>query len=176
VEEKIFGRGANLGDRKPILGSDGFSPAVRDVISHQVLGSCRRAFGRPGCGHNGLPSAMSARRQASTTSLSKYARDGSPDPSARHLDFCNAFWGPNDAGVDVLFARMRGAARTMEELRNFWKERYLAFSLLSSRLIHFFFRTAIEEDYAKRLAKLAKTTMGRDEIGCVLASTFRGFH
>lgn len=69
---------------------------------------------------------MSARRQASTTSLSKYARDGSPDPSARYLDFCNAFWGPNDAGVDVLFARMRGAARTMEELRTFWKERYLA--------------------------------------------------
>jgi hypothetical protein len=66
---------------------------------------------------------MSARRQASTTSLSKYARAGSPDPAARSLDYCNAFWGPSDAGVDVLFARMRGAARTMEELRNFWKER-----------------------------------------------------
>ena len=81
-----------------------------------------------GGGDTALPSAMSARRQASTTSLSKYARDGSPDPSARHLDYCNAFWGPNDTGVDVLFARMRGAARTMEELRNFWKERYLAFA------------------------------------------------
>ena len=74
-----------------------------------------------------LPSAMSARRQASTTSLSKYARDGSPDPTSSSLDFCNAFWGSNDAGVDVLLARMRGAARTMEELRNFWKERYLNF-------------------------------------------------
>ena len=73
---------------------------------------------------------MSARRQASTTSLSKYARDGSPDPSARYLDYCNAFWGPNDAGVDVLFARMRGAARTMEELRTFWKERYPGFAFL----------------------------------------------
>ncbi|KAI9441792.1 hypothetical protein H4582DRAFT_1875208 [Lactarius indigo] len=91
---------------------------------------------------------MSARRQASTTSLSKYARAGSPDPAARSLDYCNAFWGPSDAGVDVLFARMRGAARTMEELRNFWKE-----------------RAAIEEEYAKRLAKLTKTTLGRDEIG-----------
>jgi hypothetical protein len=121
---------------------------------------------------------MSARRQASTTSLSKYARDGSPDPAARYLDFCNAFWGPNDAGVDVLFARMRGAARTMEELRNFWKERYLAFNLLSNRLIHFFFRASIEEDYAKRLAKLTKTALGRDEIGCVSIwagpQTFRG--
>ncbi|KAI0291291.1 hypothetical protein BC826DRAFT_1023384 [Russula brevipes] len=91
---------------------------------------------------------MSARRQASTTSLSRYARDGSPDPTARSLDFCNAFWGPSDAGVDVLFARMRGAARTMEELRTFWKE-----------------RASIEEDYAKRLSKLAKMTLGRDEIG-----------
>ena len=26
-------------------------------------------------------------------------------------------------------------------------------------------RASIEEDYAKRMAKLAKTTLGRDEIG-----------
>ncbi|ETW74674.1 hypothetical protein HETIRDRAFT_447044 [Heterobasidion irregulare TC 32-1] len=91
---------------------------------------------------------MTARRQPSTTSLSKFARDGSPDPAARSLDFCNAFWGLSDGGVDVLFARMRGAGRTTEELRNFWKE-----------------RAAIEEDYAKRLAKLAKMSVGRDEIG-----------
>ncbi|KAJ3499608.1 hypothetical protein NLJ89_g10081 [Agrocybe chaxingu] len=43
---------------------------------------------------------------------------------------------------------MRGATRTMEELKNFWKE-----------------RAVIEEDYAKRLAKLSKMTLGRDEIG-----------
>lgn len=114
-----------------------------------------------------LPSAMSARRQASTTSLSKYARDGSPDPTPRSLDFCNAFWGPSDTGVDVLFARMRGAARTMEELRNFWKERYLTSSCLQNTLTYPPFRANIEEDYAKRLAKLAKLTLGRDEIGCV---------
>ncbi|TFK50867.1 hypothetical protein OE88DRAFT_1680736 [Heliocybe sulcata] len=91
---------------------------------------------------------MTARRQASTTSLAKYARANSPDLSQRSLDFCNAFWGAGDGGVDVLFARMRGAVRTMEELRNFWKE-----------------RAAIEEDYAKRLAKLTKIPLGRDEIG-----------
>ncbi|KAL6305138.1 hypothetical protein BKA93DRAFT_780069 [Sparassis latifolia] len=91
---------------------------------------------------------MSARRQASTTSLSKYARASSPDLSNRSLDFCNAFWGIADGGVDVLFARMRGAARTMDELRNFWKERAI-----------------IEDQYAKRMASLAKTTLGRDEIG-----------
>ena len=80
---------------------------------------------------------MSARRQASTTSLSKYARGGSPDPTPRSLDFCNAFWGSNDAGVDVLFARMRGAARTMEELRNFWKERCLALTRLQNNHTYF---------------------------------------
>ncbi|KAF5375495.1 hypothetical protein D9615_009204 [Tricholomella constricta] len=91
---------------------------------------------------------MTARRQPSTTSLSQYARASSPGLQNSSLDFCNAFWGLGDGGVDVLFARMRGATRTMEELRNYWKE-----------------RAAIEEDYAKRLAKLAKLTLGRDEIG-----------
>ncbi|KAK7057810.1 septation protein imp2 [Favolaschia claudopus] len=91
---------------------------------------------------------MSARRQASTTSLSKYARGAEIGPHDRSTDFCNAFWGLADGGVDVLFARMRGAARTMDELRNFWKE-----------------RASIEEDYARRLTKLAKQTLGRDEIG-----------
>jgi hypothetical protein len=67
---------------------------------------------------------MSARRQPSTTSLSKYyGRATSPGLQNRSLDFCNAFWGIGDGGVDVLFARMRGATRTMEELKNFWKER-----------------------------------------------------
>ncbi|KAG8742944.1 hypothetical protein FRC10_000732 [Ceratobasidium sp. 414] len=91
---------------------------------------------------------MSARRQASTTSLSRYARDYPPEATDNSLDFCNSFWGLGDGGVDVLFARMRGATRTAEELRAFWKERAL-----------------IEEDYAKRLQKLAKTVLGRDEIG-----------
>ncbi|KAF9463554.1 hypothetical protein BDZ94DRAFT_1321699 [Collybia nuda] len=92
---------------------------------------------------------MATRRQPSTTSLSKYyGRATSPGFQNRSLDFCNAFWGIGDGGVDVLFARMRGATRTIEELKNFWKE-----------------RSAIEEDYAKRLAKLAKMTLGRDEIG-----------
>jgi hypothetical protein len=80
-------------------------------------------FGQP---RRANKSIMSARRQSSTTSLAKYARATSPDTSPRNLDFCNAFWGLGDGGVDVLFARMRGAARTMEELRNFWKERYVA--------------------------------------------------
>lgn len=67
------------------------------------------------------------------------------------MDFCNAFWGPADGGVDVLLARIRGAARTVDEVKTFYKE-----------------RVAIEEDYAKRLNKLAKMNVGRDEIGFAL--------
>lgn len=47
-----------------------------------------------------------------------------------------------------MLARMRGATRTVEELKTFFKERAL-----------------IEEDYAKRMAKLSKQALGRDEIG-----------
>jgi hypothetical protein len=103
---------------------------------------------------------MTARRQSSTTSLSKYAHDPAyqqqDEQQPNSLDFCNAFWGVADGGVDVLFARMRGASRTVEELRNFFKERAL-----------------IEEDYAKRMAKLSKQALGRDEIGYVGLISYR---
>lgn len=41
------------------------------------------------------------------------------------LNYCNAFWGPGDRGFDVIMARLRGAGRTVEELRAFWKERWV---------------------------------------------------
>jgi hypothetical protein len=39
------------------------------------------------------------------------------------LDYCNAFWGQGDKGYEVIMARLRGASRTTDELRAFWKER-----------------------------------------------------
>ncbi|KAG8926429.1 hypothetical protein FRC00_002915 [Tulasnella sp. 408] len=87
-----------------------------------------------------------------TTSLSKYFHD-QPDPNQSSSDFCNSFWGPNDGGVEVLFARMRGAARTMNEVQGFWKK-----------------RIAIEEEYATKLAELAKSSLGTDEIGDLKAA------
>lgn len=68
--------------------------------------------------------AMTARRQSSTTSLARFVRDEPADIAGRSTDFCNSFWGAGDGGVDVLFARVRGASRTMEEVRAFWRERY----------------------------------------------------
>ncbi|KAH8102219.1 hypothetical protein BXZ70DRAFT_930962 [Cristinia sonorae] len=91
---------------------------------------------------------MSLRRKSSATSLSRFARAQPLDAPGETLDFCNAFWGPGDGGVEVLFARMRGASRTIEELRDFLRE-----------------RASIEEQYAKRLSGLATVTLGRDEIG-----------
>ncbi|KZO92277.1 hypothetical protein CALVIDRAFT_551097 [Calocera viscosa TUFC12733] len=91
---------------------------------------------------------MAQRRPSSATSLSNFAHQQDPPAEQAGLDFCNAFWGPSDAGYDVLLARMRGAMRTMEELRAFWKE-----------------RAAIENEYAGKLAKLARFQLGRDEIG-----------
>jgi hypothetical protein len=67
---------------------------------------------------------MAARRQSSHSSLSRYT--GNPDQSEYDnpgLEFCNNFWGVNDAGVEVLFARMRIASKTVDDLRNFWRER-----------------------------------------------------
>ena len=118
---------------------------------------------------------MSARRTASTTSLSKYAR-GPPDEglSNRSLDFCNAFWGVADGGYDVLLTRIRGAARTTEELRAFWKERYAMGATTFYSFIDTTSRAAIEDDYAKRMSRLAKQPLGRDEIGsarfCIIFS------
>ncbi|CAO1636708.1 unnamed protein product [Parajaminaea phylloscopi] len=62
--------------------------------------------------------------------------------------FCNSFWGSSDAGFEVVQHRMKVANRTMDEVRQLYKE-----------------RADIEADYAKRLAKLAKVAVGKDETG-----------
>ncbi|KAL1406217.1 formin-binding protein [Vanrija albida] len=100
-------------------------------------------------------------RSQSTTSLARLhhgslANGAAPpgaDESDPALDFCNAFWGPGDRGYEVIMARLRGASRTIDELKQFWKE-----------------RAAIEEEYGKRLQKLAKLPLGKDEIGDLAAS------
>ncbi|KAE8537560.1 hypothetical protein D1P53_006267 [Cryptococcus gattii VGV] len=79
------------------------------------------------------------------TNGNQIAEEELQDPK---LNYCNAFWGPGDRGFDVIMARLRGAGRTVEELRTFWKE-----------------RAAIEDEYAKKLNKLSRSSLGKDEIG-----------
>jgi hypothetical protein len=70
------------------------------------------------------------RRSQSTTSLAQFYHgapgngvNGEEEISDPRMDFCNAFWGQGDRGYEVIMARMRGAGRTVDELRGFWKER-----------------------------------------------------
>lgn len=70
-------------------------------------------------------------RSQSTTSLARLyhgaSENGSAPPtdetSDPTLDFCNAFWGQGTRGYEVIMARLRGAARTNDEMRLFFKER-----------------------------------------------------
>lgn len=78
---------------------------------------------------------MAARvQQPSATSLARYATPRAPDGDifngSTSRDYCNSFWGIGDAGPNIMFARMRGASKTTDELRNYWNERY--FALLKS--------------------------------------------
>ena len=72
---------------------------------------------------------MSAMHQRQTTPPPEYSRTEYPVFQNRSLDFCNSFWGFASghagvkAGVDAFFARMRGAAQTIQDLNAFWKER-----------------------------------------------------
>lgn len=115
---------------------------------------------------------MSGRaQQHSATSLARFAVPRQPDVDvfngSRSRDYCNSFWGSGDAGPNIMFARMRGASKTTDELRNFWNERSVHMSASQFLRSEFFFscRCNIEEEYASRLAKLAKAPIGGDEIG-----------
>lgn len=48
---------------------------------------------------------------------------GEEDLNDPRMDFCNAFWGTDGRGYEVVMARLRGAGRTVDELKAFWKER-----------------------------------------------------
>lgn len=116
-------------------------------------------------------------RSQSTTSLARLyngsnGRAGDDEFNDPGLDYCNAFWGQGDKGYEVVMARLRGANRTTDELRSFWKERcvlivgcgWVDVTVADNN------SAAIEEDYAKRLAKLSKHPLGKDEIGDLAAS------
>lgn len=71
------------------------------------------------------------KRTQSSTSLSRFYNAGTngggpigeDEMADPRMDFCNAFWGQGDRGYEVVMARLRGAGRTLEELKAFWKER-----------------------------------------------------
>ncbi|KAJ3125064.1 hypothetical protein HK098_000621 [Nowakowskiella sp. JEL0407] len=60
----------------------------------------------------------------------------------------DTFWGEQDQGYNAIFGRLRQGKHICEQVLTLVKE-----------------RAAIEEDYAKKLAKLAKTFSPKEEIG-----------
>ncbi|KAI8587416.1 hypothetical protein BDZ88DRAFT_454082 [Geranomyces variabilis] len=62
--------------------------------------------------------------------------------------FATSFWGDNDKGLEVLMARMKQGKHVCEEVHAMLRE-----------------RATIEEEYGKRMAKLAKSFNPREEIG-----------
>jgi len=88
--------------------------------------------------HLPLP-PMQQPAQQSVTSLARYtpSRANGVDLFHGHesRDYCNAFWGPGDTGPNVLLARMRGAEKTMDELRSFWLERSVSSICLPRSLV-----------------------------------------
>ncbi|KAI8849937.1 hypothetical protein BC829DRAFT_174639 [Chytridium lagenaria] len=67
--------------------------------------------------------------------------------------FVTSFWGDGDRGLEVMMGRMRQGKHVSEEVHALLKE-----------------RAAIEEDYGKRLTKLAKSFSPREEIGTLRES------
>lgn len=64
------------------------------------------------------------------------------------FSFANNFWGDGDDGVSVLLTRFSNVKHTTDELRNFYRE-----------------RSAIEEEYSRKLVALSRKALGTYEIG-----------
>lgn len=117
-------------------------------------------------------------------------QDGYGSGDSAQDDFCNAFWESGQAddpqpgqerGYESLMARTKSAGRMVDDLRAFFKERYarqpyafpagsckltpVSVDRSSSRELLNVNSAAIEEDYARRLAKLARMPLGKDETG-----------
>ncbi|TIC10351.1 hypothetical protein E3Q10_02841 [Wallemia mellicola] len=67
-------------------------------------------------------------------------------------DFCNSFWGQDSSGTgfDILTNKIKSSAKTIDDLKLFWKE-----------------RASIEDDYARKLAKLSRFLVGSNETGAI---------
>ncbi|KAG0265909.1 Proline-serine-threonine phosphatase-interacting protein 2 [Mortierella polycephala] len=67
--------------------------------------------------------------------------------------FSQSFWGKDDAGYSALTTRMRHAKVTCQEILSMFQA-----------------RAALEEEYGKKLVKLSKSPLGKDELGTLRES------
>ncbi|KAG0080887.1 Proline-serine-threonine phosphatase-interacting protein 2 [Linnemannia elongata] len=71
-----------------------------------------------------------------------------PSNDAPPPRFSQNFWGKDDAGYSALTTRMRHAKVTCQEILGMFQA-----------------RAALEEEYGKKLVKLSKSPLGKDEVG-----------
>ncbi|KAK5817076.1 hypothetical protein F5H01DRAFT_342368 [Linnemannia elongata] len=71
-----------------------------------------------------------------------------PNNDAPPPRFSQNFWGKDDAGYSALTTRMRHAKVTCQEILGMFQA-----------------RAALEEEYGKKLVKLSKSPLGKDEVG-----------
>lgn len=75
------------------------------------------------------------------------------EPPSVTLSFANNFWGKDDAGVSPMLERMHNAKVTSDELKSFYAA-----------------RSAIEEEYSRKLLNLARKPLGSSESGTLRMS------
>ncbi|KAI4945509.1 hypothetical protein J4E91_007851 [Alternaria rosae] len=75
------------------------------------------------------------------------------EPPSISLSFANNFWGKDDAGVGPMLDRMHAAKVTNDELKNFYAA-----------------RSAIEEEYSRKLLNLSRKPLGSCETGTLRLS------
>lgn len=94
-----------------------------------------------------------AQKRTSLSSPLKAAPPTSAPLSPATPRFAENFWGEGDRGLDVLVNRMKGAKHTCEDVVA-W------FSTMAS----------IEEDYSRKMLKLCRVPVGKDETGTMKES------
>lgn len=85
------------------------------------------------------------------------------------LSFANNFWGKDDAGVDPLLSRMHNAKQTCDELKSFYQG-MLPRLLLLPATNSVTARSALEDEYARKLLSLSRKPLGSQESGTLRAS------
>lgn len=86
------------------------------------------------------------------------------------LSFANNFWGKDDVGVDPLLQRMHNAKQTCDELKSFYQGMLLVAQYPVASVNVNTARSALEDEYARKLLQLSRKPLGSQETGTLRSS------
>src|SRR4051812_18237283 len=86
------------------------------------------------------------------------------------MSFANNFWGKDDKGVEPLLSRMHYAKQTCDELKSFYTGNVTRCPHVAPTANFHLARSAIEDDYARKLLSLSRKPLGSQETGTLRAS------